>query len=133
MIELKAREISKMEYFDVVVIGGGPAGGQTARTLSKKGVKVLLVEKHKDFSLNNFSSAGMTLEPLKEFDIPDEVIGSYWTDIVIQCTSKSYTWSADTAKGVVLDFQKLRQFLADETVKYGGKVRMGFKYESKNI
>ena len=133
MIELKAKEISKMEYFDVVVIGGGPAGGQTARTLAKKGVKVLLVEKHKDFSLNNFSSAGMTLEPLKEFDIPDEVIGSYWTDIVIQCTGKSYTWSADTAKGVVLDFQKLRQFLADETVKYGGKVMMGFKYESKTI
>lgn len=133
MIELKAKEISKMEYFDVVVIGGGPAGGQTARTLAKKGVKVLLVEKHKDFSLNNFSSAGMTLEPLKEFDIPDEIIGSYWTDIVIQCTSKSYTWSADTAKGVVLDFQKLRQFLADETVKYGGKVMMGFKYESKTI
>jgi len=50
-----------MQEFDVVVIGAGPAGGQTARSLAKKGVKVLLVEKYKDFSLNNFSSAGTLL------------------------------------------------------------------------
>ena len=57
--------------FDVVIVGGGPAGGQTARSLAKKGLKVLMVEKHASFEDNNFSSAGMTLEPLTEFDIPD--------------------------------------------------------------
>jgi flavin-dependent dehydrogenase len=61
--------------YDVVVIGGGPSGGQVARNLSKKGHKVLLVERFPSFLDNNFSSAGMTLEPLKEFNLPDKVIG----------------------------------------------------------
>ena len=75
----------------------------------------------------------MTLEPLKEFNIPESVVAAYWNDIVIQCTKKSYAWSSNSKKGVVLDFKKLREFLAQETKKYGSKVMMGGKYESKSI
>ena len=121
------------EIYDVVVIGGGPAGGQASRSLVKKGHKVLLVERHENFSQNNFSSAGMTLEPLEEFDIPESTIGAYWKDLVIQCTEKSYEWKGETKKGVVLDFGKLRQFLADETVKFGGEVLLGYRYVSKKV
>ena len=119
--------------YDVVVIGGGPAGGQTSRNLAKRGHKVLLVERYPTFEDNNFSSAGMTLEPLKEFDLPDHVIGSYWKDITIQCTGKGYDWKGESNKGVVLDFGKLRQFLADETIAYGGEVLTGHKYISKEV
>ena len=121
------------EVYDVVVIGGGPAGGQSARILSKKGYKVLLVERYENFSQNDFSSAGMTLEPLKEFDLPDSVIGSYWDDIVIQCSQKSYHWKGKEPKGVVLDFKKLRQFLADDCNVNGGDVLMGHRYLKKEV
>lgn len=124
--------MSKVIY-DVVVIGGGPAGGQASRSLAKKGHKVLLVERHEDFSQNNFSSAGMTLEPLKEFDIPESTIGAYWSDLAIQCSKNCYEWKGETKKGVVLDFGKLRQFLADETVKFGGEVLLGHRYVSKQV
>jgi len=119
--------------YDVVVIGGGPAGGQTSRNLAKRGHKVLLVERYPTFEDNNFSSAGMTLEPLDEFDLPDNVIGSYWKDITIQCTGKGYDWKGQSDKGVVLDFGKLKQFLADETVAQGGEVFTGHKYISKEV
>jgi flavin-dependent dehydrogenase len=122
-----------MKEFDVLVIGAGPAGGQACRSLSKKGLNVALFEKHKNFSLNNFSSAGMTLEPLTEFDIPEAVVGAYWKDLVIQCTKNCYTWKGNSNKGVVLNFQKLRQFLADETIKHGGSVFMGHKYLKKEV
>ena len=74
-----------------------------------------MVERYENFSLNDFSSAGMTLEPLDEFDLPDSVIGAYWKDLGNSMYKKSYTWQGETNKGVVLDFQKLREFLADET------------------
>ena len=122
-----------IKSYDVVVIGGGPAGGQTARNLAKRGHQVLLVERYPTFEDNNFSSAGMTLEPLKEFDLPDHIIGSYWKDITIHCTGKGYDWKGETNKGVVLDFGKLKQFLADETEQFGGTVFMGYKYLGKKV
>jgi flavin-dependent dehydrogenase len=121
------------EYFDVIVIGGGPAGGQTARNLTKAGHKVLLAERYESFEDNNFSSAGMTLEPLDEFNLPQSVIGAYWKNLVIQCTKNEYAWKSDEAKGVVLDFGRLRQFLADESVANGGKVLMGHRYVKKEV
>ena len=121
------------EIYDVVVIGGGPAGGQASRNLAKRGHKVLLVERYQDFSQNDFSSAGMTLEPLEEFDLPDSIIGAYWDDIVIQCSQKNYHWKGGKPKGVVLDFKKLRQFLADDCVANGGEVLMGHRYLKKEV
>tara|TARA_R110001632_G_scaffold111825_1_gene222665 strand:- start:1520 stop:2740 length:1221 start_codon:yes stop_codon:yes gene_type:complete len=121
------------EVYDVVVIGGGPAGGQTARNLAKKGHKVVLVERSQNFNENSFSSAGMTLAPLKEFDLPNSIIGSYWKDITIQCTENGYDWKGEVNKGVVLDFSKLRQFLADETTAHGGEVLLGYRYIKKEV
>lgn len=119
--------------YDAIVIGGGPAGGQTARNLAKRGHQVLLVEKYASFADNNFSSAGMTLEPMEEFDLPKEIVGAYWNDLEIQCTKNSYVWRSTEAKGVVLNFQKLREFLAQETQKFGGDVLMSYRYVKKEI
>lgn len=121
------------QKYDVVVIGGGPAGGQVARNLAKKEHKILLVERFPSFLDNNFSSAGMTLAPLKEFDLPNKVIGAYWKNITIQCTKNSYFWKGNTNKGVVLDYGKLKQFLADDAKSFGGEVLTGYKYISKKV
>lgn len=120
-----------IKSFDAIVVGGGPAGGQTARQLSKAGHQVLLAERYPSFEDNNFSSAGMTLEPLEEFNLPKKVVGRYWKNLVIQCTQEAYTWNSEKPRGVVLDFAKLRQFLADESIANGGKVLMGHRYIKK--
>lgn len=122
-----------IQKYDVVVIGGGPSGGQAARNLAKRGHKVLLVERFPSFLDNNYSSAGMTLEPLKEFDLPENIIGAYWNNITLQCTEKSYFWKGNAKKGVVLDYGKLKQFLGDETKKFGGEVLTGYKYIKKEV
>lgn len=117
-----------MNKFDVVIVGGGPAGGHCARLLAKAGHKILLVERFLDFERNNFSSAGSVLEILQRFDLPDTVVGSFWHKLAIVTYNQSAIWQAEQPQGVVLDFSKLRQFLADEVIAANSTVWMGHRY-----
>ncbi|MBD6619776.1 NAD(P)/FAD-dependent oxidoreductase [Komarekiella sp. 'clone 1'] len=117
-----------MNNFDVVVIGAGPAGGQMARLMTKSGYKVLLVEQHEDFSKNDFSSAVTPLSTLDRFDLPEEIIGSYWNNFVVVTTNIRRNWDSPENLGAVLDFAKLKEFLAKDVKSCGGEVWMGYRY-----
>ncbi len=117
-----------MQQFDVVVVGAGPAGGHCARILAKAGCKVLLVERHDSFDRNSFSSAGTPLATLAQYDLPDTVIGSLWQKLIIVTSNRSGSWESAQPLGAVLDFAKLREFLADEVKAHGGEVWLGCKY-----
>jgi digeranylgeranylglycerophospholipid reductase len=122
-----------MYNYDVIVIGAGPAGGKCAMDLAKKGISVLLVEKFLNFEQNNFSSAGMLYETIDEFSLPQEVIATNWSNLVIQTTKKTHLWKGEEKQGVVLDFGKLKKFYAEECQKNSGSVLLGHRYESKKI
>ena len=117
-----------MSEFDVVIIGAGPAGCQCARLLARSNYRVLLVEQHENFDRNNFSSAGTPLETLEQFDLPKEVVGSFWQKITIVTSNTNHSWDSAQPLGAVLNFAKLRQFLAQEVVSFGGKVWLGYRY-----
>ncbi|MDJ0554551.1 MAG: FAD-dependent oxidoreductase [Microcoleaceae cyanobacterium MO_207.B10] len=115
-------------HFNIVVIGAGPAGCQCAISLAKLGYKILLVEQHEIFQKNDFSSAATPLETLDKFDLPETVVGSYWQKISIVTTNVHQTWASPKILGAVLNFAKLRAFLAGEVETYGGRVWMGCRY-----
>lgn len=115
--------------YDVVIVGAGPSGGQCARLLSQKGHKVLIVDRVRDLSLNNFSSAGAPLSILKEFDLPKTVVSTYWNKLTLVATNFEKKWISPQDKGVVMDFTKLRKFLLDEVRKKNGVVRLGWEYK----
>jgi len=117
-----------MQNFDVVIVGAGPAGGYAARLLTKLGFQVLLVEQHESFDKNIFSSAATPLETLTRFDLPLEVVASFWQKISVITTNISRCWESEQNLGAVFDFAKLRAFLAEETEKNGGKVWLGCRY-----
>ncbi|MFO1430736.1 MAG: NAD(P)/FAD-dependent oxidoreductase [Candidatus Competibacteraceae bacterium] len=117
-----------MQDFDVVIIGAGPAGGQCARTLAAAGRKILLVEQHKNFYQNNYSSAAIPMEALKRYDLPDAVVGSYWRKLAIIATDSECNWQSTHLQGAVLDFAALKAFLAGATAANGGQVWMGHRY-----
>ncbi|AIE75556.1 MULTISPECIES: NAD(P)/FAD-dependent oxidoreductase [unclassified Synechocystis] len=117
-----------MDEFAVAVIGAGPAGGQCARQLAQRGIPVLLVEQHSNFSQNNYSSAASPLETMALFDLPPGVVARYWTNLAIAATEKEQIWYGDQPRGVVFDFAKLRQFLADSVEQAGGQVWLGHRF-----
>jgi flavin-dependent dehydrogenase len=62
-----------MELFDVIIIGGGPAGLKCAETLGKSDLRVLLLEKEEIFG-DKLCAGGITLKDMGILPVPDEVI-----------------------------------------------------------
>jgi len=118
-----------MQQYDAVVIGAGPAGGVCARELSAAARKVLLVERAKDFAANDFSSGGSTLESLRTFDLPESVVGAFCKKIRIASSDDQHLWQSEQPLAIVFNFQKLRTFLADKTIKNGSDLKLGWSYQ----
>jgi flavin-dependent dehydrogenase len=119
-----------MEHYDAVIIGCGPAGGQCSRQLAKSGKKVLLVDKCKDLNVNAYSSGGAPLSILEDYELPVSLASSHWNQISVYSSRETHQVSASLPKGVVLDFAKLRHFLAGEVCHHGGLLRLDCSYVS---
>jgi flavin-dependent dehydrogenase len=116
------------QVYDVVIVGGGPAGGQCARELAGRGIRTALVEKAGRFSDNNFSSGGALREILDEFDLPPRLAGRFWRNLRLIASNQSCAWGAGTDAGVVLDFPALLDFLAEEARAKGCDHFLGYRF-----
>ncbi len=63
--------MTQLQSFDVVVVGGGPAGAAAATDLAAKGRKVMLLDK-----AGRIKPCGGAIPPrlIKDFDIPDHLL-----------------------------------------------------------
>ncbi len=118
----------KTSSYDIIVVGAGPAGGQTARELAASGWSVLLIERMANFTQNNFSSGGTPMETLTDFDLPKSVVGDYWHTISVQYDDEYVEWKSPVPRGAVFNFHRLKQFLADDAKKNGASVLMHTKF-----
>lgn len=62
-----------MEIYDVIIVGGGPAGLRCAQLLSKTDKKVILLEKTGGFG-DKLCAGGLTLKDMGVMEIPDSII-----------------------------------------------------------
>jgi len=107
--------------FDVVVVGGGPAGSSAARIAAKNECTVALVEKEKEIAETVRTSGVTWISDIKKFGIPEDCYNPIKRFSF--CSPKnSVTISDDVAKAAVLDVRKSYRFLANRAQSSGAKI-----------
>ena len=107
--------------FDVIVVGGGPAGSSAARIASENGCTVALIEKEKEIAETVRTSGVTWISDIKEFEIPDDCYNPIKKFSF--CSPKNSVAIVDEiARAAVLDVRKTYRFLANRAKKAGARV-----------
>ena len=107
--------------FDVVVVGGGPAGSSAAHMAAKNGCTVALIEKEKEIAETVRTSGVTWISDIKKFGIPEECYNPIKKFSF--CSPKnSVKISGEIAKAAVLDVRKTYRFLANRAKTSGSEL-----------
>ena len=107
--------------FDVVVVGGGPAGSSAAHMAAKNGHTVALIEKEKEIAETVRTSGVTWISDIKKFGIPEECYNPIKKFSF--CSPKnSVKISGEIAKAAVLDVRKTYRFLANRAKTSGSEL-----------
>ncbi len=112
---------SKELDYDIVVVGGGPAGSSAAFAAAKNGVKVALLEKEECISQSVRTSGVTWIKDVKKFGIPPD----FYNEIKNYsfCSPNNQVSIKDSKpRAVVLDVRKTYQWLAEKAEKEGADI-----------
>jgi len=107
--------------FDVIVVGGGPAGSSAARLAAKNGCTVALIEKEKEIAETVRTSGVTWISDIEKFGIPNECYNPI-KKFSFCSPNNSVTISDEIAKAAVLDVRKTYRFLANRAKKEGAEI-----------
>ena len=107
--------------YDVVVVGGGPAGLSSAWSAAKKGLSVAIIERDDAIGQNVRTSGVTWIKEAKSFGIPSE----YYNEIsnyAFYSPNNYVLKKSDIAQAAVLDVRKTYQFLAYQAASEGADI-----------
>lgn len=120
---------------DVCVVGAGPAGSTTAKFLSEKGFKVILIDKDK-FPRDKPCGGGLPYRALKRFKYIDNqnLIDSYSFGCFVHSSSLKYKIEFHSTEPVVgmtirkkFDFELVKLAVNNDTVFLDGKTAVNLE------
>ena len=105
-------------YYDLIVVGGGPAGSSAAYEASKNGIKVALVEREEVIAQTVRTSGVTWIQNMKEFGIPDDCYNPI-RNYSFCSPNNTVTISDTVPHAAVLDVRKTYRWLAEQAKKEG--------------
>ena len=113
--------MSEEYQYDVVVVGGGPAGSSAAWAAAKNGIKVALVEKESSIAETVRTSGVTWIQNIKEFGIPENCYNPI-KNFSFCSPNNEVTISDSVPRAAVLDVRKTYRWLANEAEKEGADI-----------
>jgi len=113
--------VSKELDYDIVIVGGGPAGSSAAFAAAKNGAKVALLEKEECISQSVRTSGVTWIKDVKKFGIPPDCYNEIKNYSF--CSPNNQVSVRDSKpRAVVLDVRKTYQWLAQQAAKEGADI-----------
>ena len=109
--------VKELDY-DLVIVGGGPAGSSAAHTAAKNGSKVALLEKEESIAQTVRTSGVTWIKDVKKFGIPKECYNEI-RNYSFCSPNNQVTISDKDPRAVVLDVRKTYQWLAKQAENEG--------------
>jgi digeranylgeranylglycerophospholipid reductase len=126
--EMASGGVSETRLYDVLVVGGGPAGLAAAETAAKTGARVALLERRKEIGYPVHTSGGSWVSDMKALGIPSDL---YHPIRSVTFLSPNRSARFDYADPVccVLDVRGVYQHMAGRAIKAGAELHPGSPVE----
>jgi len=112
--------------YDVIIIGGGPAGSEAGYHLAKKGYNVIILERGKE---NRDKSCGGGVPPIdwKEFgNYPKDIVERSVGDFNFFVNEKEVLQTSGP-KGTIIKRTKFDKYLQDKALRFGAEIQYNCK------
>ena len=116
--------------YDIIVVGAGPAGSMTAHHASKKGARVLMIEKRQEIGSSLRCAEGISKKGLDKAKIP---VDKRWISAEMKgaklVSPNGSIFRIDESQagdevGLVLERHRFDKYLAERAAKSGTEIRL---------
>ncbi len=109
--------------YDVIVVGGGPAGSMAARSAASAGAKTLLLERDSHIGLPVRCGEGVTITNVRKLvDVDEKMIASHLQGLVIHAPDDTEVEVPISDVGVILERAIFDRYLAELAASAGADV-----------
>jgi digeranylgeranylglycerophospholipid reductase len=110
-----------MTKYDIVIVGGGPAGLSAAYSAARRNARTILVEKDDSIAQNVRTSGVSWIDDIKRLEIPEKYYNPIKNFRIIS-PSKDIILRGKTPNSCVLDVRSTYQYLATLAAREGAEI-----------